>query len=181
MSAVQSSKIQNSMPLTVELASQATLIEKPFVGLVPLDEELSKLLAGREEEVLVLTSNLRAARLTLVYGGSGVGKSSILRAGVVASLRETAQSELHNFGIPSFAVAIMNRWAGDPFKELAESVRDGIKKALDVEALPPMVLSTHPQEDFQGRALPAPTGATDIVGTLQEWTECQGLELLIIL
>jgi conflict system STAND superfamily ATPase len=181
MSAVQYSKIQSSMPLTVGLASQATQIEKPFVGLVPLDEELSKLLAGREEEVLVLTSNLRAARLTLVYGGSGVGKSSILRAGVVASLRETAQSELHNFGIPSFAVAIMNRWAGDPFKELAESVRDGVKKALDVEALPPMSLSTHPPEVFKRLGLPPSMGATDLVGTLHEWTDCQGLELLIIL
>lgn len=175
----QDSNVQTSVPLedTVGVASQAAKIQKPFVGLVPLDEDSSKLLAGREEEVLVLTSNLRAARLTMVYGASGVGKSSLLRAGVVASLREKAELELHDFGMPSFAVAIMSTWSGDPFIQMAESVRDGIKKALDVETVPPMLLSTYPSR-------PSPEGAsaaTDLVETLRGWTNCHGLELLIIL
>ncbi|MEP6922350.1 MAG: ATP-binding protein [bacterium] len=164
-----------------QITNPLPTIRKPFVGLVSLDEDSARLLAGREEEVLVLTTNLQAARLTLLYGASGVGKSSILRAGVVASLREKGRSELHNFGTPSFAVAIMNTWAGDPFKELEESVRQGIKKALDVEAIAPMLFSTHPLEPMEEIDSTFPTQATDLVATLRAWTNCYGLELLIIL
>lgn len=136
---------------------------KPFVGLVPLGEEHAKLLAGREDEVRVLATNLRAARLTLLYGASGVGKSSILRAGVVASLRKLAEEELNNFGSPSFAVAIMNTWAGDSFVQLADSVNEGMKRSLDVETLPASPVST------------------DLVEMLRTTTNSHGLELLIIL
>lgn len=160
-------------------AARTIKIQKPFVGLVPLDEDSSKLLAGRDEEVLVLTTNLRASRLTLVYGASGVGKSSLLRAGVVASLREKERSELREFGMPSFAVAIMNTWSGDPFKQMGECVRDGIKKAMDVEVIPPMPFATHPQAPSQ--SLPPAHAATDLVETLRGWTSAYGLELLIIL
>jgi hypothetical protein len=38
----------------------------------------------------IILSHLRTARLTLLYAESGVGKSSLLRAGVAARLRELA-------------------------------------------------------------------------------------------
>jgi hypothetical protein len=138
-------------------------VPKPFVGLVPLEEENANLLAGRDDEIRVLTTNLRAARLTLVYGASGAGKSSLLRAGVVATLRRMTEDDLNTFGAPSFAVAIMNSWAGDPFKQLAESVREGIRRALGVETLPELPVST------------------DLASMFQSWTNSFGVELLIIL
>ena len=39
---------------------------------------------GRERESEVVAANLMASRLTVLYGPSGVGKSSLLRAGVAA-------------------------------------------------------------------------------------------------
>ena len=42
---------------------------------------------GREEERDIITSNLLASRLTLLYGASGVGKSSVLHAGVAGRIR----------------------------------------------------------------------------------------------
>jgi hypothetical protein len=136
---------------------------KPFVGLVPLVEEDAKLLAGRDEEIKVLMTNLRAARLTIVYGPSGVGKSSILRAGVVASLRKLGEEELNNFGTPGFAVVILSSWAGDPFVQLNKSVQEGIKSALDVETLPSTPVTY------------------DLVKMLRTWTDRYGFELLVIL
>lgn len=136
---------------------------KPFVGLIPLAEEHAKLLAGRDEEIKILMSNLRAARLTVVYGASGVGKSSILRAGVVASLRKLGEEELNNFGTPSFAIAILSSWASDPFVQLNQSIEDGIKAALDVETLDPTPVTT------------------DLVQMLRTWTDKYGMELLLIL
>jgi len=46
---------------------------------------------GREHEQNIITSNLLAERLTLLYGASGVGKSSVLRA---------ASSTISNFSPP---------------------------------------------------------------------------------
>ena len=53
----------------------------PYVGLVPFGEggEAVLLRPGAERDLIV--ANLTAARLTLLYAASGVGKSSVLRAG----------------------------------------------------------------------------------------------------
>src|SRR3712207_9023495 len=52
---------------------------------------------GREHETEVIAANLQAARLTVLYGPSGVGKSSVLRAGVMHRLRsEEHTSELQS-------------------------------------------------------------------------------------
>ena len=42
---------------------------------------------GRERESELVAANLMASRLTVLYGPSGVGKSSLLRAGVARRLR----------------------------------------------------------------------------------------------
>ncbi len=64
----------------------------PFKGLAPFgDSELDALFFfGREREREVIVANLLASRLTLLYGESGVGKSSLLAAGVVRGLRSVA-------------------------------------------------------------------------------------------
>lgn len=58
----------------------------PYVGLVPYTEEDSRFFFGRERETRQVVANLFASRLTLLYGASGVGKSSVLRAGVLHEL-----------------------------------------------------------------------------------------------
>ena len=64
-------------------------LPSPFKGLAPFqDTELDALLFfGRERETEVIVANLMAARLTVLYGPTGVGKSSILRAGAAHRLR----------------------------------------------------------------------------------------------
>src|SRR3954451_4562982 len=61
----------------------------PYKGLAPFeDSELDALLFfGRERDSEIIASNLLASKLTLLYGPSGVGKSSILRAAVARRLR----------------------------------------------------------------------------------------------
>src|SRR3954452_7538757 len=64
----------------------------PFKGLAAFDDsDLDALFFfGREREREVIVSNLLASPLTVLYGESGVGKSSLLAAGVVRSLRSQA-------------------------------------------------------------------------------------------
>ncbi len=87
----------------------------PYKGLAPFeDSELdAAFFFGREREQGVITANLTAARLTLLYGSSGAGKSSILRAGVVRRLR----------ALPGpLAVVLFEDWRGDPGRRLREEV-----------------------------------------------------------
>jgi WD40 repeat protein len=90
----------------------------PFKGLAAFqDTELDALLFyGREREREVVVANLLAARLTVLYGASGVGKTSLLRAAVVHSLRRA-----HDATVVPFS-----SWAGDP--------RQGLGDAIDAAA-----------------------------------------------
>ena len=89
----------------------------PYKGLSAFDDtEVDALLffgRGRERDVLV--ANLLASRLTVLYGESGVGKSSILRAGVARELRRVA---------PEAEVVLHDTWAADPLGPLGELDED---------------------------------------------------------
>ena len=47
--------------------------DSPFTGLMPFTEEQAAFFFGREAEREIITANLLAARLTLLYGPSGAG------------------------------------------------------------------------------------------------------------
>ena len=64
------------------MSSVGTQVVTPYKGLAPFeDSALDELLFfGRGRETEVIVANLLAAKLTVLYGPSGVGKSSIFRA-----------------------------------------------------------------------------------------------------
>jgi serine/threonine protein kinase/formylglycine-generating enzyme required for sulfatase activity len=57
--------------------------EQPYPGLHPFEQKDRAVFAGRAAEVRALLDRLRAEPLVLVAGDSGVGKSSLCRAGVL--------------------------------------------------------------------------------------------------
>jgi WD40 repeat protein len=87
----------------------------PYKGLAPFgDSELDALLFfGRERDREIVVANLIAARLTVLYGPSGVGKSSLLRAGVARALRELPEGPL---------VVVFSSWGGEPARALADEL-----------------------------------------------------------
>ena len=62
--------------------------ENPWLGLASFTEETRAYFHGREEEVAELARRVQRKRLTLLFGQSGLGKTSILRAGLVPRLRD---------------------------------------------------------------------------------------------
>src|SRR5207248_10636126 len=72
------------------VAEPVPLPDMPYQPLMPLDETTAPLLVGREFDIAHAAGLLdeSAARLLLVHGASGVGKSSLVRAGVVPFLEE---------------------------------------------------------------------------------------------
>ena len=80
----------------------------PYQGLIPFTEKDSEFFFGREKEIRLIIANLFASPLTLLYGPSGVGKSSVLRAGVINQLNQ--RSELK--------VIFHSAWKDDPLAKL---------------------------------------------------------------
>jgi WD40 repeat protein len=116
----------------------STLPDTPYVGLVPYTEADSAFFFGREAEKTIVTANLRAARLTLVYGPSGVGKTSLLQAGVVHDLREqVARTAADAPERAPFAIAVFRSWRDDPLPALMECIRASVQDALGGSELEP--------------------------------------------
>jgi WD40 repeat protein/DNA-binding SARP family transcriptional activator len=93
----------------------------PYKGLRAFDEPDAEDFFGRDalvDEVLTrLAGGGPQGRLVLVVGGSGSGKSSLVRAGLLPRVRRGAGGESERW----FVAAMVP--GGSPFKELAESLR----------------------------------------------------------
>ncbi len=111
----------------------------PYKGLTPFeDSDLdADFFFGRERECELIEANLMASRLTVLYGETGVGKTSVLRAGVAHRLRVQARANLEERGEPGFAVVVFDGWRDDPVQALRSAVSDAVTMALGGELLPP--------------------------------------------
>jgi WD40 repeat protein len=63
-----------------------TLPERPYPGLRPFDENEWAIFFGRERMIDDVIGRLAGSRLVLIHGVSGLGKSSLVRAGVLPKL-----------------------------------------------------------------------------------------------
>ncbi len=91
---------------------------------------------------------MRVAPLTILYGSSGVGKSSILRAGVAHEIQASARDLSAENGKPDVIVVVFNAWKDDPHDLLIEQIDEAIS-ALVPSPLPStskMSLSDHVQQ-----------------------------------
>ncbi len=73
-------------PVLDPVVSRAVSRTCPYRGLLPYDADDADAFFGREADVEAALRKLRESRVLAVVGPSGVGKSSLVRAGVVASL-----------------------------------------------------------------------------------------------
>ena len=98
-------------------APAVSSLPSPYKGLAAFDEsDLDALyFFGRERETAVIAANVMASRFTVLYGPLGVGKSSILRAGVVRRLRALASDAV---------VVAYDSWAGDATGGLLAAVAE---------------------------------------------------------
>jgi len=98
----------------------------PYRGLEPFDEADAAFFFGRQREARLITASLFAAPLTVLYGASGVGKSSVLRAGVLPRLRE--RRDLLPVIFPTVASeagaassVVLRGWQTDPLGGIKET------------------------------------------------------------
>jgi WD40 repeat protein len=108
----------------------------PYRGLAPFeDSELDALyFFGRERDTEIVVANLIASRLTVLYGPSGVGKSSLLLATVSRAVRSLPEAPI---------VVVFSSWTGDPARALADALADaaGVERGALAE------VAAHAQAD----------------------------------
>jgi Novel STAND NTPase 1 len=102
----------------------------PYFGLDYYAEKYDEWFFGREPERDKVMINLRAARLTLVHADSGVGKSSLLRAGVAWELDESARRRWASGSRPRYLPVVFSQWKDDPTSALIASIGDAIAPYL---------------------------------------------------
>ena len=143
-------------------AATSLAVASPFRGLAPFgDSDLDALLFfGRERETEVAVANLIASRLTVLFGPSGVGKTSLLQAGVARRLRELARKgsvDAH----PDAAVVVFSSWADEPVARLAASI------AAEVAPL--------------ARGAPPPPPGSSLAEACEHWSAVLDGELYLVL
>ena len=108
----------------------------PYRGLEPYTEEDRRFFFGRERDEKIIAANLIAARLTILYGGSGVGKTSVLRASVIPDLRNA----------PHTAVVFFNTWQQPEFEA---TLKNAIALAVSKSTTSPVSLDPRkPLDEF---------------------------------
>ncbi len=131
---------------------------------MPYTDDDAALFFGRDAERAIIVANLRSSRFTLLYGPSGVGKSSVVGAGVVHFLNQRARQNLQKRGTPEFAVVYFNQWRDVPVTGLLRTVREKVEALLG--------------KTFEDTA---EERAKSLDDQLKLWAERAGGDLLILL
>jgi WD40 repeat protein len=144
-------------------ALAGTRQRSPYQGLSPYAEEDAPFFFGRDGLRKIIIANLEAYRLTVVYGTSGVGKTSVLRAGVAHGLKARARANLANDGGQGLTVVVVfDAWRDDPIVGILTAIRRALAELFG-----------------PGIKLEPATGG--LVETLRRWTDDLSCELLILL
>ena len=135
------------------------LPEEPYRGLAVFGPEHAALFFGREREVRAVLERLRAASFVLVAGDSGVGKSSLCRAGVLPQLRAGAV-EQRRFDVITLSLGAR------PVEAVASALRPWLGVDEPAAAL---ALRTDPEQlAARARAAPANEGRALFIDGLEE-------------
>jgi formylglycine-generating enzyme required for sulfatase activity len=101
-------------------------VDSPYVGLAPYAASESRFFFGRDREKRLLIANLFSSPLTIAYGASGVGKTSLLRAGVVAELTGRMHRSVEMGERPYYIVILFSSWQDNPLVRLLMELKNAM-------------------------------------------------------
>jgi hypothetical protein len=91
-------------------AAEMSAPKSPFVGLAAFTPRMSAYFTGRERFALTLAGAVLPSRITVVYGQSGSGKSSVLGAILPQVLRATLRRAAETTQRAPFRLLYFKRW-----------------------------------------------------------------------
>lgn len=114
-------------PAATFTGAQSPLVDAqhPWLGLLPLKEEHARFFFGRDAEIAEILLRIRENTLTILFGQSGLGKTSLLGAAVVPRL-----------GAANFTPALVRLDYATGAPSLLEQVRAAFRRALPGIAWP---------------------------------------------
>lgn len=115
--------------MTATTAARQLDSENPWPGLESFSEGAHDFFFGRDREAESLLNHVRDASVTVLYGRSGLGKTSLLRAGLFPALRE------ENF-LPVYVRLELQQGSTALSRQLHQSVCDSIRSNLPDALLP---------------------------------------------
>ena len=108
--------------------------DNPWPGLESFEEDSHAFFFGRDHEIKLLRDHVLDSPVTVLYGRSGLGKTSLLRAGLFPLLRKPLQGKRHFLPI---AVRFELKPGAAPLtQQLHHAVRDVIRANADNPMLP---------------------------------------------
>lgn len=107
----------------------------PYKGLESYSEADSDYFFARDSFRDLIAANLMASRLTVLYGPSGVGKSSLLQAGVMPLLRQTSEGAFSYLAVEDAIVVYCGSWRNDPLVELGRALLHAVPTPVAVSDL----------------------------------------------
>jgi hypothetical protein len=113
---------------TAESRSTAA-VQIPWPGPVPYDESHARQFVGRRDKIRELVSRVQAARITILLGESGSGKTSLIRAGVVPELRVSRYSKREE-GVGAWATLLLREGGAKREDTVEENWLDQLDSAI---------------------------------------------------
>ncbi len=100
-------------------------LENPWPGLDYFDERASELFHGRDLEILQLLRRVAASPVTVLFGKSGLGKTSLLRAGLFPRLRTANYLPVYvRFDVAATGLSLIRQIQAGLFTELQAAGAD---------------------------------------------------------
>lgn len=122
------------------MTGHAGVPDAPFKGSAPFTADDAAFFFGRETERSVLYAHVRSRRVTVLYGASGVGKSSLVQAGLTGHLLQIAKENEERRGTPELAVAVVDSWSDSATDQVLAALartRPAAEEHVADDALPP--------------------------------------------
>ena len=101
----------------------------PYVGLAPFEADHADYYFGRDLAAATLADNVLVAPITVLYGASGVGKTSLLNVGLPKALEELNRDA---------TLVLFRRWQGKQFQSFLfrEIAKAAARPAADLHDAP---------------------------------------------
>src|SRR5262245_42580371 len=103
--------------------------DNPWPGLASFEEDSHAFFFGRDHEIRLLRDNVLDSQVTVLYGRSGLGKTSLLQAGLFPKLRERHL-------LPIYVRFDLKPDAAPLTQQLHHAVRDSIRADVSDPMLP---------------------------------------------
>lgn len=158
--------------------NETSVKQNPYVGLKPFDEENSRYFFGRDEDKRIAANNLRAASVTIYYGASGVGKTSLINAGVIPYLRNVATASIPGKK-PEFILVVLRDWINDPLESLRNRIKSAVEEAFAKIDDEEKAKLTFTKEDIEKEYVKNKQNG-NLIRLLKDWHRLTKIKFLII-